>query len=101
MPGGWTYTPKRTVEAEKLISQLARATLPAGSHPVDEPLEIILHFYAKNKRRIDIDNRIKLVLDALNKVVYVDDYLVRRLVAEVEYVKSDPWTYIVVRRGTP
>lgn len=63
---------------------------------MDEPIQAILHFYPQNKRRIDIDNRIKLVLDSLNKIVYVDDYLVQRVVASVDFVKASPFTFITI-----
>jgi crossover junction endodeoxyribonuclease RusA len=41
--------------------------------PTKEPLCVAVRFYFKTKRRRDLDNQNKLVLDALNGIVYEDD----------------------------
>lgn len=70
---GRTYTPKRTVDAEKVIKGLAAAAI---AEPYDRPVGIAMTFYTATKRRSDGDNMQKLVMDALNKIAFTDDYLV-------------------------
>jgi crossover junction endodeoxyribonuclease RusA len=69
---GVIYTPRRTKDAEKVIKDMA-ATGMDGDAPLEGPLGIEVHFYCATKRRTDGDNLLKLVTDALNKVVYADD----------------------------
>jgi len=71
-----TYTPKETIEAEKLVRHYyAAANGPFFEHQ----LKIDINFYNGNRRRRDLDNMAKLVLDALNKVAFADDYQVVEL----------------------
>jgi Holliday junction resolvase RusA-like endonuclease len=48
-------------------------------HPVfpDEPLRITLDYYQPNIRRRDLSNTFKMVFDALEGVVYADDYQIK------------------------
>lgn len=71
-----TYTPKETVEAERKVGEAWRAT---GSEQFAFQLLVEIDFYNGNRRRRDLDNMAKLVLDALNKVAYADDYQVVEL----------------------
>lgn len=70
---GRAYTPKRTVEAEEVIRQAAR---DACTEPFSTAVAVDVVFYCATKRRTDGDNLLKLVLDAMNEVVFTDDYLV-------------------------
>lgn len=87
-----TYTPKKTVEYEKLIADKAQEAMGA-SEPLKTPVAVYLHVNmpvprSYSKRRLqaclaglerpikkvgDLDNVVKSVLDAMNAVVYVDD----------------------------
>jgi hypothetical protein len=51
----------------------ARECLP--TEPITDPLEFRLDYFHSRRRRFDMDNVAKCVLDALNGVVYVDDRL--------------------------
>jgi len=85
------YTPAKTKEAEKRVAKEARRMM-AGKEPTGAPLSIDLEFYfeppkswSKAKRsdaiarrthktsKPDVDNLAKLVKDALNGIVWVDD----------------------------
>lgn len=68
-----TFTPKETIEAEKRVRQGWRI---AGESKFEHQVIVDLRFYNGNKRRRDIDNMAKLVLDALNKEAFDDDYQV-------------------------
>jgi len=68
-----TFTPKETIEAEKRVRDAWRM---AGEQKYEHQVIVDLRFYNGNKRRRDIDNMAKLVLDALNKEAFDDDYQV-------------------------
>lgn len=91
-PSG-TYTPAKTVAAEEALAwQLKRAC----RKPTSEPVAIVLEFRCKTRRRADIDNLIKLVLDAANGIVYDDDQQVIDLTASVIRGCDHPGTFIRV-----
>jgi Holliday junction resolvase RusA-like endonuclease len=64
------YTPKETIVAEDRIRQVWRS-LNTEQFPYS--VLVSIDFFNGNKRRRDLDNMAKLVLDALNKEAYVDD----------------------------
>ena len=43
------------------------AILAAGNRPMEGPLEVWIELYPPNRRSIDVDNRVKPVLDALKR----------------------------------
>lgn len=68
-----TYTPTQTKQAEQVIAySYKQLRVPSFQHQVI----VTIDFYNGNRRRRDIDNMAKLVLDALNGVAYADDYQV-------------------------
>lgn len=71
-----TFTPKETIEAERHVRDCWRAT---GEQPFRYGLLVDITFYNGNRRRRDLDNMAKLVLDALNKEAYEDDVQVLEL----------------------
>lgn len=70
---GRSYTPTKVVEGEERVGWAFRAA--ARSHRPDRKQRygLILIYYRANRRRKDLDNMEKLVLDALNGVAWVDD----------------------------
>ena len=87
------YTPKQTIEYEKLI----KASYSASSKVFFErniPIEIniLAYFFHKSSiefatKKPDADNIIKIVLDALNKVAFYDDAQVAKICFEKRYSK--------------
>lgn len=87
---GVAYTPKGTRAYERLVGFLANRAM-AGRPPMNDPLQIEVraHFampksWTQQRKtqallgdfsppRVDTDNIVKLVQDALNKIVYRDD----------------------------
>ena len=65
-----TFTPKETIIAERVVRDAWRAT---EQEPFRYQLLVEIDFYNGNRRRRDLDNMAKLVLDALNKEAYEDD----------------------------
>ena len=57
-------------------------------HTEDLGLEIKFYFGTRHKR--DVDNYNKLVLDAMEGIVYEDDKLVRPLIVDKFYDKENP-----------
>lgn len=95
--GGHAYTPKRTLEYEALVRDAA--ALRWHGDPEQKDIQVHLKFYRENRRRVDIDNLAKAVLDALNGVVWVDDAQIQRLVLEREVRSAEPGVEITVRRS--
>mgnify|MGYP000159177662 CR=1 FL=1 len=68
-----TFTPKETLEQERAVRSAWRAT---GEQMFEYDMVIDIDFYNSTRHRRDIDNMAKLVLDALNKEAFPDDYRV-------------------------
>jgi len=93
---GRTYTPKKTVDFENKIREKAKSAM-GSSEPLETPVAVFIYIshtvpasYSKKRtetclanferpRKPDLDNVAKLVLDAMNGVVYKDDVDVVRL----------------------
>lgn len=83
-----TYTPPRTAQAEQVIAWKFRQAAP--HHRPDPVAEYALHavFYCRTRRaRTDIDNLVKLIMDALNGVAWKDD---RQVATVVAHRMTDP-----------
>ncbi len=104
--GGHVYTPKLTKRAEKIIKEHAR--LAYRNPPTDKPVAVEVEAifappvkWAKAIRALaadnsqprpikpDVDNITKLVLDALNGVLWVDDAQVVNLSVWKHYGPAD------------
>lgn len=111
---GTVYTPSKTAKYEKEIRQAYIAAggkmIPAGSYvavTVDAYFEIPKS-YTKRKRldcehninrpdkKPDIDNVVKVVLDALNKVAYADDKQVIGIICRKWYSQSSGFLKIQI-----
>ena len=85
-----TYTPKKTLLAEKHIRDCFKASYPDFKTPLEGPISLVVKFYmpvpasiSKKKqmslklqphlKRPDLDNLLKTVCDALNGYVWKDD----------------------------
>lgn len=87
-----TFTPKRTVDAEKAVRAAYRAAATTSNGEVrklEGKLQASMVFFNGNRRRRDLDNMVKLVLDALNGIAYDDDVQVHRKLAEKYFTSSD------------
>ena len=66
----------RSPLAKRYKRRVRRAAAPCLPEvPIDQPVELRLDYFHARKRRCDMDNVAKCVLDALNGVAYVDDQL--------------------------
>ena len=104
---GAVYTPTKTKDYEELIRQYFLIKNP-GARMLEERVcvEINAYFKIPNSaskkekdemlekkispvKKPDIDNVVKIVLDALNKFVILDDIQVTKLIVEKEYSKEE------------
>ena len=109
------YTPNKTAKYEK---QIAKAYTDSGGKCIPADCYVSVNVsaffpvpksYSKKKRedclerrlrpdkKPDMDNILKVVLDALNRVAYVDDKQVVELIGRKYYTESDGYLWVSVR----
>ncbi len=101
---GAVYTPKATAAAEKIVRWKSRIAMQ-GKPPIDTPVCVALEFHfappksLSDKKRAaligqamtkkpDIDNLVKLVFDAMNGIVWMDDKQVSSLTTKKVYSET-------------
>jgi len=100
------YTPKKTRDAED--SFIAQAIKSKPSTPLEGPLSVSISFfklkpksYSKKiihwDKRPDLDNLIKLTLDAMNKIFYQDDAQIVELCCNKAF-SDKPRTEVIIRK---
>lgn len=98
---GNVYTPKETRDAEDTLGTLLKV---AGARPdANHNYQVVLDFVLADDGTadgIDLDNLIKLVLDAANKVAWNDDRQVTNIQATVTRTNTvAPHTMIQINEG--
>jgi Holliday junction resolvase RusA-like endonuclease len=68
---GRVYTPPRTAAAEEALGWVLRAAYKGA--PTTAPCEVRLDFHVGSGQVPDLDNLVKLALDAANGIVWKDD----------------------------
>ena len=94
-----TGTIYRSKEAKTYIEDTGWAMLRAGwTEPALETVSVRLRFMHDAGRRIDLDNGIKIVLDALQGFAYADDKQVVYIEAELVVLprKVTPFVEVVI-----
>lgn len=98
-----TYTPKRTREYEEEIGLRLRAAKVQRNELDDLGVHVVFHM--KGRKKSDVDNLCKALLDGCNGIAWRDDQQVVQLAASVVYNATEPHTrfraYVVERRGRP
>lgn len=77
------YTPPKTREYEQLVGWTAKCS---GCRPIKGPVSVTLDVFCR--RKLDVDNIAKSVLDGLNGITYEDDSQVIELLVRKHKVKS-------------
>jgi len=91
---GHSYTPGATRAAEARITHAARQ---AGARPRSDPVSVTMRFFRGDARRCDLDNLAKTVLDALNRVAFLDDSQVVQVYAWKAIDREHPRTEVEVK----
>lgn len=86
--GGFVRT-YLTKEGKEFKERLA-AKVPKGFKPIEGTCRVELDLTFPTKRKNDIDNYCKAILDALNRKVYVDDSQIIELLIRKHYEKNQP-----------
>jgi Holliday junction resolvase RusA-like endonuclease/endogenous inhibitor of DNA gyrase (YacG/DUF329 family) len=68
-----SYTPKRTMDGERAVADAFRAVAPNHQPLDDVTYRVDATFYCGTRQRRDVDNMLKLICDALNKIAWGDD----------------------------
>ena len=82
------YTPKRTVGWEETVGWQARDQWER--RPLLGDLGIKMLFYRENRRKVDLDNLEKAMLDALEGILYQDDSQIKIKTGHIYYSKEHP-----------
>lgn len=94
------YTPEKVKQAEEIIAWHFRRERPDWTTPdPDGAFGVFAIFFAGNRQRRDVDNMIKLVLDACNGVVWKDDAQVSEVTGRITRGVEDPRTEIIIYRS--
>jgi len=63
---------------------------------IEGEVAITMYFYFNDKKRRDLDNLSKAILDALNGIAWKDDNQVTQLLAEKVYLPSPPYVHVMI-----
>lgn len=69
-------------EWKELVKASSQVHLPEMHFATDRPLAVTLFYFPPEPMEGDVDNIVKLVLDALSQHVYLDDSQVERVVVQ-------------------
>ena len=79
---------------EKKIKQAALAAMN-GRPPLSTPLKMMMKLGRATRRRVDVDNLSKAIMDAVNGICYVDDCLVFSLYC-TKYITDKPLVEVLI-----
>lgn len=95
---GRRYTPPSLAAYQAKLRAAAREALRhMPDWPMGEEYGVTIVYKPHDKRRRDLDNVAKCVLDAMNRTVYEDDSQVRKLIV-YRALYSDPGLWVCVER---
>lgn len=96
--GRRAYTPARTQAAEDRIRYAWNLAAERWQPMAGATYGCEIEFRCATRRRVDIDNLAKTVLDALNGLAWIDDAQVAELRATKRHDRTNPGTSVTVWR---
>lgn len=87
-------TPEATREWEETVGWQARAQF--DHRPLLGPLGIEFIFYREDRRKVDLDNLEKAMLDGLQGILFEDDSQIKEKKAVLEHSKEMPGVKVSV-----
>lgn len=84
-----TYSDPQMVEAQRRVSALYRCARPGG-RPGTRGFGVRMNFHVSTSQRRDVDNYVKLILDGLTGLAWIDDCQVTEIFAKVHHRASEP-----------
>ncbi|MBO0903968.1 RusA family crossover junction endodeoxyribonuclease [Jiella sonneratiae] len=69
-------------EWQRRVRRAALAGLPVGGWLLSQPLAATIYIFPAAPLAGDIDNRVKHILDAMTRVVYLEDAQIHRIVVQ-------------------
>lgn len=95
---GGVFLPKRTVDAKNAVRKAAEAQ---GVKPVRGKAFLIIRFCRSTKRKADVDNLTKTIMDGMMSVAFDDDSVVVGTLVSTDLVpKNDACTEVWVFDAT-
>ena len=86
-------------EGRRYRGEVASALAHLGLEPMDGPLEVRIDVFPPDRRRRDLDNVQKALIDAMEHAgVYHDDSQIKRLVAEMHEPVREGSVVVAVQR---
>lgn len=90
---GRTHQDPEDAEAERKTREFfAQDAIECGMVLMRDNVVVRLKFYRATAQTVDLDNLIKHFLDSANGMIWVDDVLVTRIVAELHLDRENPRT---------
>lgn len=92
------YTPTKTLDGEKSVAAAFRAAGGRFESDREVTFEVAATFHNGTRQRRDVDNMLKLILDGLNGVAWVDDTQVMNIAGRKCFVeRADARTEVALR----
>ena len=92
------YTPARVKAWQEAVALAAKQEM-AGADPLAGPLAVEMAFHLPDRRKRDLDNLSKGVLDGMNGIVFEDDQQVTELKLTKQVSKKFPGVLVKVVRA--
>lgn len=82
----FAYTPEKTKAGEERVAWTYRSAVKGSPTDPEIAYRVEAHFFNGTRQRRDVDNMVKLILDGLNGVAWIDDNQVTQIEARKCYV---------------
>jgi len=92
--GGVIHTPHATSEWEETVGW--QCTDQWKRRPLLGPLGIDFTFYREDRRKVDLDNLEKAMLDALESILYENDSQIKEKSGRLEYSEDHPGVVVEI-----